>query len=176
MNKQKTNQKNVPLIKGDVRRTGGFTLVELIVVITILAILGTIAFISLQWYSAQSRDAVRLSDLSSIKSWLELYNLDAGMYPSPNDETVITYSWAVAWTQWTFWDQAKKNIDKLDKVPTDPLTDKKYVYSTNSTRYEFQLAWAMEWDEISMNNEKWIMNNYWISNMRYCGRGYDFNE
>ena len=28
-----------------------FTLVELVVVITILAILGTIAFISLQWYS-----------------------------------------------------------------------------------------------------------------------------
>lgn len=32
-----------------------FTLVELIVVITILSILWTIAFISLQWYSSNSR-------------------------------------------------------------------------------------------------------------------------
>ena len=139
----------------NIQKTKAFTLVELIVVITILSILGTIAFISLQWYSAQSRDAVRNSDLSSIKTGLELYNLDAGKYPSPNDETVITYSWAVAWTQWTFWEQAKKNIDKLDKVPTDPLTDKKYVYSTNSTRYEFQLAWAMEGDEISYSPRPW---------------------
>lgn len=46
----------------------GFTLVELIVVITILAILGTIAFISLQWYSADARNSKRTSDLNSITS------------------------------------------------------------------------------------------------------------
>ncbi|MFK7780612.1 MAG: prepilin-type N-terminal cleavage/methylation domain-containing protein, partial [Candidatus Gracilibacteria bacterium] len=44
-----------------------FTLVELIVVITILAILGTIAFISLQGYSKSSRDSVRISDVSNMK-------------------------------------------------------------------------------------------------------------
>ena len=45
-----------------------FTLVELIVVITILAILGTIAFISLQGYSADARNTKRSSDLASIQS------------------------------------------------------------------------------------------------------------
>jgi prepilin-type N-terminal cleavage/methylation domain-containing protein len=45
-----------------------FTLVELIVVITILAILGTIAFISLQGYSADARNSKRVSDLGSIGS------------------------------------------------------------------------------------------------------------
>jgi len=44
-----------------------FTLVELIVVITILAILGTIAFISLQGYSADARNSKRTSDLNNIK-------------------------------------------------------------------------------------------------------------
>ncbi len=43
-----------------------FTLVELIVVITILAILWTIAFISLQWYSSEARDSKRLSDITNI--------------------------------------------------------------------------------------------------------------
>ncbi|MDP2091273.1 MAG: prepilin-type N-terminal cleavage/methylation domain-containing protein, partial [Candidatus Gracilibacteria bacterium] len=79
-------------IKWDVRRIGGFTLVELIVVITILAILGTIAFVSLQGYSSNARDSVRTSDLSRMKSTLELYNLDAGNYPQPSEVTVITYS------------------------------------------------------------------------------------
>ncbi|MDD3144876.1 MAG: two-component regulator propeller domain-containing protein [Candidatus Gracilibacteria bacterium] len=44
----------------------GFTLVELIVVITILAILGTIAFINLQGYSGSARDSKRESDISNI--------------------------------------------------------------------------------------------------------------
>jgi prepilin-type N-terminal cleavage/methylation domain-containing protein len=48
----------------------GFTLVELIVVITILAILGTIGFISLQGYSANSRDAKRTNDLRALTTSL----------------------------------------------------------------------------------------------------------
>lgn len=43
-----------------------FTLVELIVVITILAVLGTIAFISLQGYSAEARDSKRLSNVNDL--------------------------------------------------------------------------------------------------------------
>jgi prepilin-type N-terminal cleavage/methylation domain-containing protein len=46
----------------------GFTLVELIVVITILAILGSIAFISLQGFSADARDSARSSDLKNIQT------------------------------------------------------------------------------------------------------------
>jgi len=45
-----------------------FTLVELIVVITILAILWSIAFISLQGYSADARNSKRTSDLNSLIS------------------------------------------------------------------------------------------------------------
>ncbi len=44
----------------------GFTLVELIVVITILAILGTIAFISLGSYTADARNAKRLDGISKV--------------------------------------------------------------------------------------------------------------
>ncbi|MDD2907517.1 MAG: type II secretion system protein [Candidatus Gracilibacteria bacterium] len=43
-----------------------FTLVELIVVITILAILGTIAFINLSGYSSGARDSKRVSDINNI--------------------------------------------------------------------------------------------------------------
>jgi prepilin-type N-terminal cleavage/methylation domain-containing protein len=50
------------------KTNGGFTLIELIVVITILAILGTIAFISLQGHSASARNSKRLSDVNSINT------------------------------------------------------------------------------------------------------------
>jgi prepilin-type N-terminal cleavage/methylation domain-containing protein len=44
----------------------GFTLVELIIVITILAILSAIAFISFQGYTKSSRDSNRLATLKNI--------------------------------------------------------------------------------------------------------------
>ena len=127
----------------------GFTLVELIVVITILAILWTIAFISLQWYSTNARDSTRISDISSMKSSLELYQLDAGKYPLPTQWVNITYSWAIVWNQWTFWETVFANVEKLNKIPTDPLTDKEYTYSVISTRNEYEISWVMEWDTIS---------------------------
>jgi prepilin-type N-terminal cleavage/methylation domain-containing protein len=49
----------------------GFTLVELIVVITILAILGTIAFISLGSYTADARNSTRLDGISKIATAVE---------------------------------------------------------------------------------------------------------
>ncbi|NDK09904.1 type II secretion system protein [Candidatus Gracilibacteria bacterium] len=49
----------------------GFTLVELIVVITILAILGTIAFISLQGYSQDAKNSKVTSDLRTLTSAVE---------------------------------------------------------------------------------------------------------
>lgn len=49
----------------------GFTLVELIVVITILAILGTIAFISLQGYSQDAKNSKVSSDIRTLASAIE---------------------------------------------------------------------------------------------------------
>jgi len=154
----KSNLNTLPWIGANATINRAFTLVELVVVITILAILWTIAFISLQWYSAQSRDSVRISDISNMKTSLELFNLDAGKYPLPTDWTEITYSWALVWTQWYFWKTVFVNVDKLDKAPTDPLTDKGYVYSTTNTRTEFQLSQAMEGSEF-VNNKKLIVNS-----------------
>jgi prepilin-type N-terminal cleavage/methylation domain-containing protein len=65
------------------RRTIAFTLVELIVVITILAILGTIAFASFQGVTRYARNSARAADLSLIRSSLELFVSQWGRYPLP---------------------------------------------------------------------------------------------
>jgi prepilin-type N-terminal cleavage/methylation domain-containing protein len=129
-----------------------FTLVELIVVITILAILGTIAFISLQWYSSQARDSTRISDLASIKSSLELFQVEAGKYPQSTNGINVTYSWSTVWSQWTFWETVYANVEKLDKIPTDPLTDNQYTYSVTTIKTEYQLWGILEWDEVSFSS------------------------
>ncbi len=138
-----------------------FTLVELIVVITIIAILWTIAFISLQWYSTAARDSTRISNLSTMKTSLELFHLDAWKYPTATDGFVVTYSWTEVWTQWTFWTTTFSNVTRLDKIPTDPLTEKEYTYSTTKNKQEYQLAWLVEWDTLALNNSLLNQTNAW---------------
>jgi len=138
MNQQKTNKQ-------------AFTLVELIVVILILVILWTIAFISLQWYSKDARDSTRLSNMSAIKTSLELFHIDAWKYPDPTEAQPVTFSWWLAWYQWIFGNSTFINVDKLNSIPKDPLTDKEYSYSVLNTKQEFELSWILEWDEYWLN-------------------------
>ncbi len=63
-----------------------FTLVELIVVITILAILGTIAFISLQGYSQEARNSKVTSDIRNLVTAIET---DAARNGTQPDTLVI---------------------------------------------------------------------------------------
>lgn len=54
------------------RNKGAFTLIELIVTVTILAILWTIAFISLSWYSWDARDSKRISDIKNLANKINI--------------------------------------------------------------------------------------------------------
>jgi len=131
-----------------------FTLVELIVVIVILAILWTIAFISFQGYSRNSRDSVRIADINSAKKSLEIFVTKTWFYPTPDNGTNITYSWAIVWTEGTLWANVTKNIQSLNKVITDPLTSNEYTYSITSSKTEYQIWSISEW--------WWLANNQTI--------------
>lgn len=135
------------------KTNNAFTLVELIVVITILAILWTIAFLSLQWYSANARDWVRTTDLTNISKALELYSLNSWNYPNPSNFVDITYSWWIAWKQGTFWTEPFEQLWTISKLPIDPLTWSEYTYSVTSSKKEYQLAWVYELS-ITSNVEK----------------------
>ena len=132
-----------------------FTLVELIVVITILAILWTIAFISFQWYSSNARDGVRISDINNIKQNLGIFITEKWFYPIPDNWTQITYSWGTAWTQWTVWDNVTTNLINLSKKPTDPLSNNEYTYSLANNNTEYQLSYVTEW---------WLSYNIQLTN------------
>ncbi len=130
-----------------------FTLVELIVVITILSILWLIAFISLQWYSKSARDSARISDMSRIKSSLELFMVEVGKYPEPTSAVAVTYSWTTeAWNQGAFWENTFRVVERLDKKPVDPTTDKEYTYSVTNSRKEYQLGWILETTDFALGN------------------------
>ena len=140
------------------KNRNGFTLIELIVAIGILAVLLTIAFFSFSQYSRYSRDSVRITDLKSVKTALELYEIDAGKYPRPDNSKEVTFNFnTVVWDQWTVDENLISRLDRINKVPLDPRYETKYTYSLVRDGHEYQL-----WSIAEAGWEVWynpIINN-----------------
>lgn len=60
----------------------GFSLIELLVVATIVIVLTTIGVISYRAASIKSRDSKRKADLEAVRQALVLYRSDVGSYPT----------------------------------------------------------------------------------------------
>jgi len=59
----------------------GFTLVELLVVISIIGLLSSLAIMSFSISRQKSRDGKRLSDLNALSKAIQIYQIDNGYYP-----------------------------------------------------------------------------------------------
>lgn len=121
-----------------------FTLVELVVVIVILSVLAAISVMSFLWYTENSRDSARISDLANIHKLLELYKIENWAFPIPTNWVPVTYSGSVVWVQWTFWDTILDRVKNSWVELLDPLTENEYSYSLLNTFNDYQLWTIME--------------------------------
>ena len=117
------------------QHASGFTLVELIVVITILAILSTIGIISFNGYSSGARDSTRVEDLTNIQKSLALSATISvnGKYPTPDNGVPILNNGVLVNTQGYAGKSALSAI-KFNGAGLDPLDTQYYLYSVNSTQ------------------------------------------
>lgn len=138
-----------------------FTLVELIVVITILAILATVGFISFQWYTSSSRDSVRLADLKNISKSFEINKTQLMAFPLPDNKVDISSSGTIFQYQWELsTDTLKKELNIFNGW-VDPVTKKPYWYVVNTNRNKYQIIGFLEnSQEISMD----LMINMYADN------------
>jgi len=105
----------------------GFTLLELLVVISIIGLLSTIAISSMSSARARSRDAKRIADLKQVSTALELYVIDNGAYPTcgqtcTNYCDCTTVGWGGSFTAM----EIKPNY--MANIPTDPISNATYGY------------------------------------------------
>lgn len=134
------------------KKLPGFTLIELVVVMTILAILGTIGFLSVGGYSSRARDSERLTDIASLSKTLDLAVITAGNYPPPDNSFSVTYSGGLVWNQGTAGAAVISQLHNLvsggglNKKPIDPLKNTEYVYSVLAFGKAYQLKTEYEGD------------------------------
>ena len=69
-------------MKSHPNRCGGFTLMELIVVIAIITILTTIVGINVIGRAGQAKVTATKTNLNALKSAFQIYKTDNGVYPS----------------------------------------------------------------------------------------------
>lgn len=63
-------------------RSKGFTIVELLIVIVVIAILATLVIVTFTGIQQKARDSQRQTDINAIDSHLEAYFAENGKYPS----------------------------------------------------------------------------------------------
>jgi len=128
-------------------RKKGFTLLELIIVLTIVTILWTIEYFSYQWYSKSARDTTRISDVQNIWKFLDIFTLQTWKYPLPDNAEAVTYAWETIWYQWTLWDNVIDQLSKnLKQKPIDPLLKAEYIYSVSASQAVYEMAMLHERD------------------------------
>jgi len=132
-------------------RISGFTLVELIVGITILAILATISTVMLMNYFWDARDSARVSDINSISKALVLYQTKTGNFPTPTNTKTVKYGSGEVWKQGTIWQSVFQAL-AINKIPLDPRFDAEYSYSVTQDGKSYQLAGVAESDIIAARN------------------------
>ncbi|MEK7565692.1 MAG: prepilin-type N-terminal cleavage/methylation domain-containing protein [Patescibacteria group bacterium] len=102
----------------------GFTLIELMIVITIMAVLATMSFFAFSRVQKQARDAVRKGDIRAVSQAVQAYaNDNSGNYPTTALGTAVltpTY---------------------LPRVPTDPSGG---AYSYLGTVSTFSICATLE--------------------------------
>lgn len=116
------------------RNSPGFSIIELVVVISILAILSGVLVPRVKDHMQAVRDARRLSDLKTIRNAIEQYYWDKGEYPPAN--TNSSYGgWDVS--QDGDFISALVDAGYLSEAPADPINDsthhyRYYVYGNGS--------------------------------------------
>lgn len=150
----------------------GFTLVELIVVITILAILGTIAFISLQGYSTDAKNSKVTSDLKNIASALEAKRTQSSTTLasflnndlSANNSVSGTFGSGVTLAAGTNYGVGNMSFTTLGqngsdfKDPNGGNADYLFAYGTVTGHSGYQLAGQIVEDDVK---EARVIGNYY---------------
>ncbi|MFT4719414.1 MAG: general secretion pathway protein G [Candidatus Azotimanducaceae bacterium] len=109
----------------------GFTLIEIMVVVVILGILGSLIVPNIIGRPDEARATAARADIEAVGNALELYRLDNGTYPSTDQGLEALVSQPSGYPEPRRW-----NADGyLKKLPIDPW-DEPYLYFSEERTFE----------------------------------------
>ena len=122
-------------LQSPINQQAGFTLIEIMVVITILAILSVLVVPKLVGRTDEARRVAAKVQIKNVEEALQMYKLDNGVYPSTEqglDALVHLPTVGEVPKNW-------REGGYLPKVPNDPWGNP-FVYVSPGTHGDFDLA------------------------------------
>lgn len=119
----------------------GFTLVELLVVMSIIGILMGALLVAYQGTRATARDGKRKADLEQIRTALQMYHTDCGKYPDNSGAYGLPFGGALTSTC------PGSLVTYMSQLPNDPVPSNTYRYNKQSD-YAYTLCALLEGGEV----------------------------
>lgn len=135
-----------------------FSLVELLVVITILTIISVVAYQNFGWATDKAISSRKISDLTTIESSLQLFKVEYKHYPMPIDYDINTNMW---W--YNSWAVAS---------PSNTLSVS-YDWQEISSVNAWTGGWKVMIDNAGVLNQiwaKWVIWYNWNYNKKYLSK------
>lgn len=106
------------MLRNIIKKEGGFTLLELLIVIVIIGILALLIIPNITSAPKKARDTQRKTDLRAIQKGLEEYFVSNNVYPGTSGQADAVLGALTAGT-----------APIMKTVPTDPKNSSPYVYT-----------------------------------------------
>lgn len=138
----------------------GFTLVELLISVSIIAILIAIGMASYSTINKQSRDTKRKSDIQQLRSALEMYRSQNGYYPNTGGGAYTDASGLSGALSPTY----------IPAIPNDPRSTAPYIYRYMATNlslgqyYGYCLSSTLETQAETSTCTADVTQNYGVKN------------
>ena len=165
----------------------GFTIVELLIVIVVIAILAAISVVAYRGIQERARDSQRLQDVKTIAKALEMYYLDEGHFPyggcDPSCPSPKKIDGAWATTSDGSWSVLEAALvpKYLSALPKDPKASTQTNPAiSGGLNYDYA-RWAGSGDCAGAGNNVYILvyrlesSSQQRQNHGQCGSGYFVN-
>lgn len=106
----------------------GFTIVELLIVIVVVAILAAISIVAYNGVQGRALDSRRLSDIKKIHQGVELYRVQNGTFPPVTSGNTDSTGWEVSYTASNSFIPPLVTSGIMSTIPFDPVNDSSSYY------------------------------------------------
>lgn len=113
----------------------GFTIVELLIVIVVIAILAAISIVAYNEVQGKARDSARLQDMKTIRQAIEVYTTQIGRVPSSSFQGDTLHGWEASSLE-PAGQFLRPLVDDgiMSSVPIDPVNNAVAAGSMSATR------------------------------------------